>query len=45
MEQQTAQKVYIELNRIKETLQKIQQEIERLTTLVAADRGVLDQAD
>ncbi len=37
MEERTAQQVYAELNSIKETLQKLEQELERLSTLVASE--------
>ncbi len=37
MEQQTAQKLQAELNAIKETLKKIQQDVDRLATLLDAD--------
>jgi len=45
MEQQTARTVYAGLNTIKETLRRIEQEIERLTTLVVAEKGAPNLSD
>ena len=45
MEQQTAERVYAELNTIKETLRKIEQELERLTMLVAVESNPLQPVD
>ena len=45
MEQLAAQKLYAELNSIKGILQKLDQEIERLSTLIVADNGKLDVTD
>lgn len=45
MEPQTAQMVYTELNTIKQTLQKLEQEIERLTTYVVIEGNLLEAAD
>lgn len=45
MEQRTAERVYAELNTIKETLQKIEQEVERLATLIAPGPAVLQESD
>ncbi|MBI3740920.1 MAG: hypothetical protein HY257_04085 [Chloroflexi bacterium] len=45
MEQILAQKVYSELHRIKETLWRIQQEIERLILLVVSDTTRLKLED
>ncbi len=38
MEQQTADGIYTELNSIKETLEKLQQDVERLTLLISGER-------
>jgi hypothetical protein len=43
--QQTGERVYAELNTIKQTLQKLEQEIDRLTALVVADNKVTKEAD
>ncbi len=45
MEPETAQTIYAELNTIKRTLQKLEQEIDRLSVVVAADRKSFDPAD
>jgi len=45
MEPQTAQMVYAELNTIKQTLQKLEQDIERLSVYVTADRRSFEPAD
>ena len=45
MEQQTAQMVYAELHTIRETLWRLEREIEHLATLVAADKTLLTKAD
>jgi hypothetical protein len=45
MEQQAAQSVYTELNLIKEMLQKIEQEVERLTVVIAAGNKVAKGSD
>jgi hypothetical protein len=45
MEQQTAQQVFAELSHIRETLRRIEQEVEQLAKLVAADGGNLKQED
>jgi len=45
MEPQTAQMVYAELNTIKQTLQKLEHDIERLSVFVAADRRTFEPTD
>jgi hypothetical protein len=45
MEQRTVQFVYAELSTIKESLRKIEQEIERLTALVAPEERMLKPTD
>jgi len=45
MGQLSAQKLYAELNSIKAILQKLEQEIERLSALIVADNGTLDATD
>jgi hypothetical protein len=45
MEQQMAQELYAELNKIRETLQTIQKQVEQLATFIVTDNGRLEVVD